>query len=75
MGYTIRRILWILIIGSIVVAVVRIFPWQHPNDAVNMLRDTADQFGNWVKSVMSGFHLGELPKPEPIVLPQPTTAG
>lgn len=74
MGYMIRRVLWILIIGSIVVAVVRIFPWQHPNEAWSMLRDTANQFGAWVKSIMDGFHVGELPQPEPIELPRPSAA-
>ena len=72
MGNVIRKLLWLLVAGSIAVAVIRIIPWGHPNEVWQSLGSAADSFGSWVRGLVDSLHLERLPQPEhPIELPTP----
>lgn len=75
MGGIAKKVLWLLFVGSVAIAVIRVFPWQHPNEVWVMLGDYAKSFGSWISGVIAGFHTDQLPTPDPIVLPTvaPTT--
>jgi hypothetical protein len=67
--YMIRKLLWWLLAGSIAVAVIRVFPWEHPNQVWKMLGDYSNQFGAFISDIVGKLHLENIPKPDPIQLP------
>lgn len=75
MGNMFRKLLWLLIVGSVAFAVLRLIPWGHPNDAWQWLTSTANSFGAWVKGLVDSLHLSQLPKVDhPIELPSVSSA-
>lgn len=68
-GMVVRRIVFWLVMGSIAVALFRVFPWDNPNAAWAKLSETADGFAAWANGIVSQAHLEDLPQPAPLQLP------
>jgi hypothetical protein len=71
MGQMIRKLFWWMIVGSIAVAIIRVFPWSHPNDVWVMAGNYANDFGAWITKIVNGSGALHLPKPGAIHLPTP----
>lgn len=70
MGQFFKSFLWIVFVGIVVVAVIRIFPWNNPNEAWSKLGETSDTFSSWITGLVDKANIDEIPVPEnPIVLP------
>lgn len=72
MGGMAKKVLWLFFVGSVAIAVWRIFPWENPNEAWTMLGQLSADFGAWIKGVLSGFHLEDIKSGPSIVLPSAT---
>jgi hypothetical protein len=76
LGSVIRRVLVLLVVASIAVAVIRVFPWDNPAGVWAQAEQLGNDFSAWIGTLLVKFNVGQLPAPsEPIKLPVATSSG
>lgn len=67
-----RRFLWWLFAAAIVLAVWRMMPTNSSDGFVDYLYTQAQAFGDWIKHLVAGSPLSDLPKPPKNIIPSST---
>lgn len=62
-----KKLAWLLVAGSIIVAVVRTVPWEDPAAVWAWLDAQGQAMKAFIQSLTSKIDIGSLPDPDPIV--------